>query len=119
VCIEWNNLLPLILGSAIRTVTVKIDAVMQRFEAVVQRCFVKGIIHRGLDSVGEGHILDEATADTDEVMVMGQEWLCELKACVFTTGCQSPHEPGPLEHVEVSIERTLGNRGVQLQKLGE
>jgi hypothetical protein len=119
VCIEQKNFPPLVLGSAIRTATVKIEAVMERFEAVVERGFLKGVIHRCLDSVGEGHVLDEATVDADEVMVMRQERLCELEASVFTTGCQSSYEARPLEHVQVSVERALGNRRVQFQKLGE
>ena len=86
---------------------VEVESVMDRPKARLRG-------HRGevgiddfFEVVVEPYVFDGAAADADEVVMVPEQWLGQLVVRVVCPSCDTTHQPGSLEHVEVAVHGTL------------
>ena len=75
----------------------------------------QGLIDRSFKIGRHREIADDPAARADQVMVMLGEFLGQFVASPFVGGDDALHYPGPLEHGQISIDRTAGQVGAMLK----
>ena len=78
---------------------------MQRHELGFVSHLGEGLLHLVFELLGEMDVLNLTASDTNQVMVMPEQWLGQFKMCVVAGGPDAMDDAAAFQHVQAAVGR--------------
>lgn len=92
---------------------------MGRSEAGAACDLAQVLVHQVFDITVKMNIFNAAAADTDQVVVVAEQWFGQFKVGIITPRVDSPDGTAANQHVQVAIGRAPGHFGICIHDVGQ